>query len=241
MRTAVLSDIHGNLEAFNAALADLEIQNVDRIISLGDFIDYGPDSEEIVKKHQRLNITSIQGNHEYCLLNPDFRKMLTSIADDSLKITARQLSKSSLDYIQTLPVVFTIDSMRFVHGIPPDSVREYITHLHPNLIGYAFETYPERLCFVGHTHELGLFEYYRNDVRFFPLFEPDNKLKPKRRYIINAGSVGQPRGWNKRSVYIIYDDENDSLILRYIEYDVEKTVRKILGLGYPKINAIRLL
>jgi predicted phosphodiesterase len=241
MRTAVLSDIHGNLEAFQAALTDLETQHIDRIISLGDFIDYGADSEEIVKEHRQLNITAIQGNHEHCLLHPDSRKMLTNVAAQSLKITAQQLSKRSLDYIGKLPTVFIIDNMRFVHGIPPDSVREYIIHLHPDLITYLFEMYSERLCFVGHTHELGLFEYFHNDVRFFPLFNRENKLKPKRRYIINAGSVGQPRGWNKNSVYIIYDDEIDSLILRYIEYDIEKTVRKILELGYPKINAIRLL
>ncbi len=241
MRTAVLSDIHGNLEAFREVLADLDTRNVDRIISLGDIINYGPDSEEIVKEHIRLNICGIQGNHENALINIRMLNRLNSVAHESLRITQKLLSNASMEYIRTLPLYLTMDQMRFVHGTPPESVKEYIIQIPLHILGYIFESYPEMICFVGHTHLLGLYEYYQNKVKFIPLSEKHYDLKSGRRYIINAGSVGQPRTRDKRSAYVIYDDSLNILNIHHIDYDARKTAQKIRELGYPEFNAQRLL
>lgn len=241
MRIAVISDIHGNLEAFQAVLEDIHTQNVDKIISLGDLIDYGPDSELIIQEHIRLKIASIQGNHENALINTALQNSFSAVAYDSLQITRRLLSVESMDYIHALPLSLTLDRLRFVHALPPESVSQYIDHVPPHILGYVFESYPEPVCFVGHTHKLGLYEYSRKKVNFQRLSAGHQDLNFANRYIVNVGSVGQPRDRDKHAKYVIYDDKLNSLSIRLVDYDARSTVRKILELGYPAANARKLI
>ncbi|MBU0712315.1 metallophosphatase family protein [bacterium] len=241
MRIAVLSDIHGNLEAFQAVLDDIHTQDIGKIISLGDLIDYGPDSEIIIQEHIRLNIASIQGNHENALINIGLLQSFSSIAYNSMKITRKHLSRESKKYIQTLPLFLSFDQMRFVHALPPDSVTRYIDFVPPHILGYIAESYPEPICFVGHTHKLGVYECSQKKVNFFRPAEKQIILNPAFRNIINVGSVGQPRDRDKHAKYAIYDNTLNSLVIRLIDYDAQKTAKKILKLGYPEKNAQRLL
>ena len=241
MRIAVLSDIHGNLEAFRVVLDDIQTRNIDKIVSLGDLIDYGPDSEIIIQEHIRLNISAIQGNHENALINKNLLKSFSSVAYDSMKITRKLLSSESRKYIRTLPLFLSFDKMRFVHALPPDSVSQYIDQVPPHILGYVFESYPEPICFVGHTHRLGIYEYTENKVNFCRPSKKYNDLNAAHRYIFNVGSVGQPRDRDKHAKYIIYDNTINSIFLRLIDYNAQKTVRKILKLGYPEKNAKRLI
>jgi len=241
MRIAILSDIHGNLEAFQAVLDDIHTQDIDKIISLGDLIDYGPDSEIIIQEHIRLNISSIQGNHENALINIGLLQTFSSIAYNSMKITRKHLSRESKKYIQTLPLFLIFDQIRFVHALPPDSVTRYIDFVPLHILGYIMESYPEPICFVGHTHKLGVYECSQNKVNFYRPAEKPITLNPASRYIINVGSVGQPRDRDKHSKYAIYDNALNSLVIRLIDYDAQKTANKILKLGYPEKNAQRLI
>lgn len=240
MRLAIISDVHGNWEAFQAVLEDIQTQDIDKTVSLGDLIDYGPDSELIVQEYRRREITGVLGNHEQALFDPDLPESLVPAAYDSFQITRRQLSPESIQWLQNLPASLVVGKIRLVHGLPPDSAIDYIDYVPLHILRYVFQSYPEFICFVGHTHRVALYEYTPRDYVKITELPENYKLNPKSRYIINAGSVGQPRDPDKRAKYVIYDTTQNSLELRRIEYDARKTAAKIRQLGYPEINARRL-
>jgi len=241
MKFAVISDIHGNLEAFQAVLCDIEAQQADRIISLGDFIDYGPNPNEVTFELIHNFIPSILGNHEYALINDYILRSFSRVAYDSMQITRSLLSDIVLEYINTLPLFLIIENIRFVHGVPPNSALEYISQFPTLILSYVFESFPERIAFVGHTHTLGLYTYNGDSVTFSPIHEGDITLDSTKRHIVNAGSVGQPRDRDKHAKYVIYDTDTDNLKVRYVSYDVQETVKKIRRAGFPDYNATRLL
>ena len=240
MRIAVISDIHGNLEAFKEVLADIELNSVDSIISLGDNVGYGPDSEQVMSRLRREAIPSIMGNHEMALLDPSYLNWFNPLARESLDKISRTLSDASLKEISGLPQYLVEHNCRFVHGFPPESVTTYLFELSNLIIEQTFDDIDERICFIGHTHKLELLGFDGNDLSRSPLTQGTTTLDPTHRYIINAGSVGQPRDSTNHAKYIIWDQETDCLEVRFIEYDHVSVAIKIVTAGLPKAHAERL-
>jgi diadenosine tetraphosphatase ApaH/serine/threonine PP2A family protein phosphatase len=118
---------------------------------------------------------------------------------------------------------------------------EYISQFPTLILSYVFESFPERIAFVGHTHTLGLYTYNGDSVTFSPIHEGNITLDSTKRHIVNAGSVGQPRDRDKHAKYVIYDTDTDNLQVRYVSYNVQETVKKIRRAGFPDYNATRLL
>jgi predicted phosphodiesterase len=241
MKIAVLADIHGNLEAFQAVLEDLDQQVVDAVYCLGDFIDYGADSEAVASAIIRRKIPTIIGNHEYALLDDRILNHLTEIAYKSLMITKNLISEATFDFIRTLPIYLVAENIRFVHGVPPDSFEDYIIYYQDRYLKYIFQSFPEQIAFIGHTHTLGLYTYNDDYVVIESLYAREYCLDPKRRYIINIGSVGQPRDNNKQAKYAIYNTQTRKLTVRFLAYDIQKAADKIIKAGLPEFNATRLL
>jgi predicted phosphodiesterase len=240
MRTAIVSDIHSNLEAFQEVLVDMDRSHVDRIVSLGDNIGYGPDPEEVLRLIRVNNIPSVMGNHELGIADTTYLPWFNKSARRSLEINRELLSRQSLTYIQTLGPAFTLGECLFVHGFPPDSITTYLFQVSDIKMKAIFPSIDQELCFVGHTHELGLVLFDGRNVRRTPLPEGEIHLGEGHKYLINAGSVGQPRDRDNRSKYLIWDSESRRLEVRFLAYDVARTVQKILALGLPGINADRL-
>jgi predicted phosphodiesterase len=241
MRTAIISDIHSNLEAFQEVLIDIARSHVDRIVSLGDNIGYGPDPEDVLKLIGGNNIPSVMGNHELGIADPTFISWFNKSAMRSLEINRELLSPQSLRYIQTLQSTFTQGECLFVHGFPPDSITTYLFEVSEIKLKAILPFIDQELCFVGHTHELELISFDGQNLRRTGLAEGERHLQEGHKYLINAGSVGQPRDRDNHSKYLIWDNESRRLEVRFIPYDVAKTVKKILTLGLPRINADRLL
>jgi len=241
MRIAVIADIHANLTAFQSVLADIETLKIDRIINLGDFIGYGPEPEAVAQILQQRQIPSVLGNHEMALKDDAILNSFTSDAYQSLLITRRLVSSQTVDYIKSLPALTVENDLRFVHGAPPESIYDYITYYRLYELHAAFAATPEWLTFVGHTHMLGLYESTGRDISFGVLKNGVRRLKHSVKYIINVGSVGQPRERNKAAKYLIFDDQTEELYVRFVAYDVQRTVRLILEAGLPEQNARRLL
>jgi predicted phosphodiesterase len=241
MRIAVLSDIHGNGEALRGVLDDLGETAVDGIVSLGDNVGYGPDPERVMEILAERGILSVLGNHELGLLDASFLSWFNPSARESLAITRRLLTPGSMERIRAFQRSCTLGSTLLVHGCPPGSVTRYFFEVDDLEWRRLLDQMSESICFVGHTHELAMVEYDGTDVRTHPLGCGQHRLGADRRYVINAGSVGQPRDGDRRAKYVLWDDENLSLEVRCVSYDVETTVRKILDLGFPRINASRLL
>lgn len=241
MRMAVVSDIHGNLEALREVLADIDLAQIDSMVSLGDNVGYGPEPEEVLVLLRERNIPSTMGNHELGIIDPaGYASWFNPPTRLSLEITRRLLSAASLDFIKTLKPSRIECECLCVHGSPPDSMMTYLFELSRLRLRNAFRAMKQDMCFVGHTHDLELVSFDGKDIVRIGLSEGALHLKSGLSYIVNVGSVGQPRDGNNRAKYVIWDSTARTLDVRFVAYDIEKTVRKILSLGFPAFNADRL-
>ncbi len=240
MRLAVISDIHGNLEAFRAVLEDIKEVRADTVISLGDNIGYGADPEPVMNLLRRYGIESVMGNHELALMDPAYLRSFHPLAKKALAVNKERLSRQSLEDIHRMPAWRVHNGLRFVHGCPPDSVTTYIIHEPPAAIAAILEKLPEPIGFAGHTHYLELYELAYGSVKIREVSKWGVALDENRRYIVNVGSVGQPRKGEILATYVIWDSAERVLIPRFIEYDNWTAARKIIDAGIPEQIANRL-
>ena len=241
MKYAVISDIHGNAAALEAVLEDIAAQNVGKIISLGDNIGYGPEPERVIKLLKDRGIPSVIGNHELGVMQPEFRPMFNPVARQSIEMTTAMLSQDSLRYIESLDSALVDGELRFVHGFPPASPTKYLFEVSPAELQSTLAESPERICFIGHTHDLEIMVLENGRLIRSPLVKGVYPIAPENKYLINAGSVGQPRDINSQSKYVLYDNETRQLSVRYVTYNIADTVRKIYAAGLPEQHALRLL
>lgn len=237
---AILSDIHGNLDAFEEVLRDIESLAITQIFSLGDNIGYGPEPEAVIQRLAALGIPSVLGNHELAVTDPSELDWFNPVARESLRKTVGMLSEDSIEKIHQFPYCRVHDAYRFVHGFPPDSPVIYQFQMATKELEETFLTLSERVFFTGHTHYPEIIEYLDGRIERYEFPAGKRQLNPEGRYIINVGSVGQPRDGNNNAKYAVFDPEAFSVELRYIPYDVEAVVQKILAAGLPESHATRL-
>lgn len=240
LKIAIISDIHGNLEALSKVWDDIDALGVDDIVCLGDCIGYGPDPEEVLNNIRRRSIPAIMGNHELAICNPHQLTWFNPLAQASLRKTLTMLSSASLEYIEQLPKRLVVAGCLCVHGYPPDSVRTYLFHKPTQELIKTFEHMPEPICFVGHTHDLEIVTFDGRRVERRGLKQGALKLNSQHQYIINVGSVGQPRDGDNNAKYVVYDSQAGILEVRFVPYDIAVTVAKIKAAGLPENHANRL-
>ena len=239
MRIAVLSDIHGNLEALREVLDDLDRLDVDRTVSLGDNVGYGPEPEAVVRTLRERGIPSVMGNHEWALGRPENLGWFNPAAREALVRTEALLSEPSLSCCRSLPASLTLEGCRFVHGLPPDDLLTYLFQADAVDLERTLAALEEETCFVGHTHELLLVEVGEKGLEAGRLGEGRHELREGRR-LVNAGSVGQPRDGDNRAKYVIWDPEARGLEVRFLSYDIQRTAEGIVAAGIPQVYADRL-
>ncbi len=229
---AVISDIHGNLEALTAVLADIEKRHIKEIICLGDIIGYGPNPKECIDLAKRFNVT-ILGNHDEAALWNEQTQYFNPLARDAVEWTRKVLedpkdlsrNNGRWNFLGELQRTYTQNSYLFVHGSPRRPVREYVF---PEDIanGSKMEDIFSRIdhvCFIGHSHMPGIFT---EDMTFKPPQEVFNVYNiDERKTIINVGSVGQPRDGDNRACYVILDGSRIEWVR--VQYDLEQTMKKI--------------
>ncbi len=241
MKLAILSDIHSNLEALESVLNDIKKNKlIERIISLGDNIGYGADPEKVIRTIRKENIDSVLGNHELACSNGDHLITFNKRAKKALLINKNLLSQESLEYISNLPTYLIYDNCRFVHGLPPKSTTKYVTYEAKAKLAQIMEDLPERITFVGHTHNLGVYEYSNGAIIIREIKKKKLSLDKNSSYIVNTGSVGQPRNNGIKAEYIIWDSDEETIESRYVEYDNKKAAKKILKVGIPPIYSKRV-
>jgi predicted phosphodiesterase len=240
LKLAIISDVHGNLEALSNVLRDIDSANVDRLVCLGDCIGYGPDPEAIVTEIRQRKIPTLMGNHELAICNPNQLTWFNPLAQASLRKSLTMLSRDSIDFIAQLPKRLICCQCLCVHGYPPDSVRTYLFQKSEEALLATFKSMTEPVCFVGHTHDLEIVVFDGRRVDRRPLKSGRIVLNAKDRQIINVGSVGQPRDGNNNAKYAIYDTDRKELDIRFVPYDIATTVAKIKAAGLPDSHAKRL-
>lgn len=240
MRIAVLSDIHSNLEALEAVVADLEHRDVDRVICLGDIIGYGPDPQQVVELVRSKGYWSVLGNHEFALGDIRGRRWLNFLAAENNELTAALLSPENRDYCRKLPAWLELEGAHFVHGYPKDNVFRYLSRQTDDQIKTLLTTYPASFFFIGHTHKLELITMEGAEIKRKKIPQGRVPLKKDQKYIINCGSVGQPRDGDRRAKYLVWDSISSEIELNRIDYDFQRTMEKIRRLGFPEAYAKRL-
>ena len=240
MRLAIISDVHGNLEALRQVLSDIDQLQVDGLACLGDNIGYGAESEAVVKLIRRRHIPCVMGNHELAFVDPSYLYWMNPIARRSLILTEELISQDTVDYIHRLKPSMIFHGSLCVHGLPPDSITAYLFDASEMQLRQIFAAMKYKICFVGHTHELAIIGFDGEGITRTPLCKGLSPLQKDRQYIINVGSVGQPRDGDNHAKYVIWDDSSATIEVRFIAYDIAATARKILELGFPEFNAKRL-
>ncbi|MGW8195252.1 MAG: metallophosphoesterase family protein [Desulforhopalus sp.] len=240
MKIALLSDIHANLEALEAVSADIDRRHVDRVICLGDNIGYGPDPEKVIQHIRRRGYVAILGNHEFALTDKRARRWLNFQAAENNEATEALLSVTSKIYCRSLPPFIAWQNGYFVHGYPPKSVFLYLERQSDERVVALFDKCDAALYFVGHSHLLQLVTRTAESVVRKRLSRGKVELVSGQKYIINCGSVGQPRDGDHTAKYLLWDVGCGSIDVIFVDYDREVTKAKIRARGFPEAYVLRL-
>ena len=237
MRTLVISDVHANLNAFQAVLA--AVGTVDRVWFLGDILGYGPDPNECVDLLQTLpNLTALMGNHDAALMDYISVERFNQEAADAVLIQRDLVSFETKDYLETLHFKIELDQVTLAHGSPRNPIWEYI--LTPFSAAANFAEFDTPACLVGHSHIPLIFVQEEDGAVTTLLPEHGDRWLAKGKFILNPGSVGQPRNYDPRASYVIYDDEENTWGFYRVPYDIEPVQDRIMALGIPARQATRL-
>lgn len=237
MRIALISDIHANLEALETALADIHAKAIERIVCLGDIINYGANPNECLNTIRRAVKIIIQGNHEAALISDRMAATFNPNAFQAILWTRKQISEEDRRILSSLPFTHAEKDWAIVHGTPeaPEEF-EYLFDPADALRNFPYMTTP--VCFYGHTHVPMLFS--QNDRSTLHLMVGKYPLSRENRYLINVGSIGQPRDHDSRLGYMIFDEDEFSVELVRLNYDIETAAGKIKKAGLPVFLAERL-
>lgn len=241
MKVAILSDIHANLEALQAVLGDIAQQDVQEYANLGDIIGFNGDPAACVELAMPLFNVAVRGNHEEALLNRGLFgvPLYTAMMDR----TAAMLGAELVDLLRPLPRKVTRGGITYVHASPAKEGWERIATM-PEARN-TFTQYDGQLCFFGHTHRAAIFCERESKVSIIPVvYNAEGsfclQLESECRYLINPGSVGQPRDWDYRAAYAIYDTDAATVTFRRVDYDVDAAAEKISRTGLPESFATDL-
>lgn len=237
MRIAVLSDIHGNLEALEAVIDDVERVGAGAIWSLGDVVGYGPNPGACVEIVKARAAVSLIGNHDAAVAGLASLDDFNEFARWAVEWTAPRLPAWQIEYLAALPYVHRAAGLICVHASPVEPERWHYIHGAADL-GEPFAAFAERACFVGHSHRAGV--YAVGDAPPAARRGGGELLRPGVRYLINAGSVGQPRDRDPRASYALYDDAAGRVEIRRVVYPVERTQQRMRAAGIPGFLVDRL-
>jgi diadenosine tetraphosphatase ApaH/serine/threonine PP2A family protein phosphatase len=242
VRYLILSDLHANLEALEAVVADAA-GLYDEVLCLGDVVGYGADPNAVTgwtMAHARM---TVRGNHDRACTGQVDLAWFNPVAQAAVVWTDRVLAPEHFEWLKALPQgPLTVDGFQMVHGAPQDE-DQYL--LNNEDAWFAQECCTGRVIFFGHTHVQGGFEFRGRRVL---KVEKPGRLDRERvvefgaadRFLINVGSVGQPRDRDPRAAYALYDPAEPRVVLRRVEYDVAKAQRKIREASLPVVLADRL-
>lgn len=234
MKRAVISDIHGNLEALQAVLKDIDSKGIQEIVCLGDIIGYGPNPCECLDLVIQRAKWTILGNHDQAALfdpegfNPIALRAIYWTRDrlDEGPGGASQINRR-WDFLGELPRSHAEGDWLFVHGSPRDPTNEYVfpEYIYHQAKMELLFARVQKYCFMGHTHLPGVFT---TQCDFIRPEDCDNFYRlDGQKVLVNVGSVGQPRDDDNRSCYVIIDDAEMTITFRRIEYDFMSTAQKI--------------
>jgi predicted phosphodiesterase len=237
-KIALFSDIHGNLEALEAVLADIGSQGVSTMICLGDIVGYGPNPAECVDRIAELGCPAVVGNDDEACFEPGLEEYMNDFAQAGIAFSRSRLSTAQRDWLAGLPEVIDGGEFCAVHAsLDEECLWPYVLGRDDAARHFRYQEKP--LAFCGHTHRPAVWRQEGSRIRT-PLVESSLKLPPGSRTLINVGSVGQPRNLRSEASYVLYDPKSAVVEFQLVPYDFTKTQQKILAAGLPAFLALRL-
>ena len=243
MRYLVLTDIHANLEALGACLADATGRGYDRALVLGDLVGYGADPNAVIAYIQALNpVAIVRGNHDKVACGLEQAEGFNAVAKAAVQWTLEVLTPAHREWLASLPQGPTVvdDAIEICHGSPFDEDAYIFDELDAV---HALKTSGRTLCLFGHTHCPAVFQLSEGkfeDLRVAGEAGTQVPLRDAAKYLVNPGSVGQPRDGDPRAAYAIADTKARRVELFRIRYAVEDAQTKVLKAGLPEVLAQRL-
>ncbi len=243
MRYLIISDMHGNSDALAAVFRAIRGQQFDSTLVLGDLVGYGASPNQVVERVRDLNgqVFTVRGNHDKVVAELEDGSNFNQPALLAARWATHRLTPANLRYVRELPKgpIAINDDLHICHGSPLDE-DTYVFSIYDAY--EIFANYAVPLVFFGHTHIPSLFILHADDIEVavvqgecFTL-----KLEKGKRYLLNPGSIGQPRDRDPRAAFVIYDSDQQTVVWQRVEYAVTKAQERILRSGLPKVLADRL-
>jgi predicted phosphodiesterase len=236
MRIAILSDLHANLEATEAVLADAHERDCTEYVCLGDVVGYNANPRECVEIVQKLGCPVVKGNHDEQASLEESSRDFNPLAEMAINWTREQLGDADKEWLRALPFTRRVRDFTIVHATLDKPERwDYVFNTLDAVPSFTHQH--TTVCFFGHTHVAGAF--VREDgVKRVKVDELT--IEPTKKYFINTGSVGQPRDGDWRAAYCIYHVHKNVVEQRRVEYDLATAQEKIIKAGLPRLLAERL-
>ena len=237
MRYGIFSDIHSNLSALEAVLNSYTQEQIDQYVCIGDIVGYAANPQECIAKIGALNPIWVAGNHDWASIDLLSTKNFNPLAQEAVEWTKAQLSLEEKKFLSSAELVFNHNDFILVHGTLDNA--EDFNYLYDQMDAQVtFELMTNQVCFVGHTHIAGIFVMRDNRIAYlqnYPL-----QIAPQNKYIVNVGSVGQPRDRNYRASYCVFDTQTQMIEIKRVDYDIKETQNRIIAVGLPGFLAERL-
>jgi predicted phosphodiesterase len=238
MRYIIFSDLHSNLEALNQFEVEIETITHDKLVCLGDIVGYGADPNPCVEWVMRNVDISVAGNHDWAVVNKTSTSYFNLNAYASCQWTREKLTVENKKFLCSLSLDHEEGGIYWVHASPYEpKAWHYVISKYGG--ERNFKSFEASICFVGHSHKPVILEQTPNgEVKDY--VSDIWNIEPENRYIINAGSLGQPRDGNPDAAYMVYDSEERTVGIHRFEYDLSFTQDKIRENGLPSDSAERL-
>lgn len=238
MRYAVISDIHSNLEAFQAVIECLAREKIDKYLCLGDVIGYGADPHACLRLLQSLKPdVLIAGNHEWAVLDLIDIEDFSELAKEAVVWTKSVLTEAEIEYLKSFRLIYESEKFILVHGTLDEPGKFY--YILSDYDAYnTMKLMKAPVCFAGHSHVSGIFYSDNGSIKYTRTSKV--RIDYTRKYVINPGSVGQPRDSDPNAACAIYDDRASTIEIKRIPYDISTAQKKILEEGLPRMFASRL-
>jgi diadenosine tetraphosphatase ApaH/serine/threonine PP2A family protein phosphatase len=235
----VFSDIHSNLEAFQAVLADMRTVRFTRMICLGDIVGYAASPKDCLDLLRTLETEVLLGNHDFAVIDDRILFDMSGPAVAGVRYAREQLSAARRDFFGALPMTSSEGDLQFVHSSLNHPEAWTYLRREPELRAhFAAQTHP--VCFCGHTHVPGVFTIDPAGEIHSLGSTGRIELANGEKFLINAGSVGQPRDRNPDACYVVYETATRTVEFRRVPYDIEAAQDRIVSAGLPAITAERL-
>ncbi len=238
MRIGIFSDVHGNIEALEVVLQALRYENIDRMICLGDLVGYGPSPNQCVERVIKEVDRIVAGNHDYAAVDQISTDNFNEYARKAIDWTHEVLTSTSIQVLSQLPLISIEEEVTYVHATPeePADWHYIFTNDHARR---SFNAMTTSICFVGHSHTPAAF--IRNEKGDISIYDPTEvSIEEGKKYIINEGSVGQPRDGDPRACYGVLDTEEKRFRLKRLPYPVDRVQEKMWKEHLPSYLIHRL-